>query len=74
SKYKALSGITKNYVARTLSSRGIKKAAGWVVPTLNKVLGTLAGPVSTLHPDVGAVMGIGSRLAGGVSNYLNKDQ
>ncbi|KAA6378453.1 MAG: hypothetical protein EZS28_026023 [Streblomastix strix] len=46
---------------------GIKKAAGWVAPTLNKVLRTLAGPVSTLHPGVGAVMGIGSRLASGVT-------
>ncbi|KAA6360735.1 MAG: hypothetical protein EZS28_043738, partial [Streblomastix strix] len=47
---------------------GINKAAGWVGPTLNQVLGQLPGPGSTLHPGVGAVMGIGSRLAGGVNN------
>ncbi|KAA6399007.1 MAG: hypothetical protein EZS28_005466 [Streblomastix strix] len=62
----------KNFGSKILC--GIKKAAGWVGPTLNKVLSTLAGSVSTLHPGVGAVMGIGSRLAGGVSNYLNKGQ
>ncbi|KAA6392576.1 MAG: hypothetical protein EZS28_011893 [Streblomastix strix] len=44
----------KNFGSKILG--GIKKAAGWVAPILNKVLGTLAGPVSTLHPGVGAVM------------------
>ncbi|KAA6370245.1 MAG: hypothetical protein EZS28_034228 [Streblomastix strix] len=62
----------KNFGSKILG--GIKKAAGWVAPTLKKVLDTLEGPVSTLHPGVAAVMGIGSRLAGGVSNYLNKVQ
>ncbi|KAA6375552.1 MAG: hypothetical protein EZS28_028921 [Streblomastix strix] len=55
----------KNFGTKILG--GIKKAASWVAPTLNKVLGTLAGPVSTLHPGVCAVMGIGSRLAGGIT-------
>ncbi|KAA6355604.1 MAG: hypothetical protein EZS28_048869 [Streblomastix strix] len=49
----------------------ITKAACWVAPTLNKVLSTLAGPVSMFHPGVGAAMGVEQRIAGGVDRYIN---
>ncbi|KAA6391940.1 MAG: hypothetical protein EZS28_012533 [Streblomastix strix] len=49
---------------------GINKAAGWIAPTLNKVLGTVAGPVSMIHLGVGAAMGKGQRIAGGVDRYV----
>ncbi|KAA6387224.1 MAG: hypothetical protein EZS28_017251 [Streblomastix strix] len=62
----------KNFGSKILG--GIKKSAGWVASTLNKVLGTLAGPVGTMDPGIGAAMGIGSRLAGRISKYLNKGQ
>ncbi|KAA6371175.1 MAG: hypothetical protein EZS28_033298, partial [Streblomastix strix] len=64
---------TQEQVAVPRSASGALKAAGWMPPTLNKVLGTQAGPVETLHSGVGAVMGVDSRLAGRVSKYLNKD-
>ncbi|KAA6355011.1 MAG: hypothetical protein EZS28_049463 [Streblomastix strix] len=50
---------------------GITKAAGWVAPTLNKVLGTLAGPVSMINPAIGSAMGIGQRIAGGIDRHIN---
>ncbi|KAA6399963.1 MAG: hypothetical protein EZS28_004502 [Streblomastix strix] len=59
----------KNFGSKILG--GITKAAGWVAPTLNKVLGTLAGPVCMIHPGVGAAMGVGQRIAGGVDRYIN---
>ncbi|KAA6402350.1 MAG: hypothetical protein EZS28_002121 [Streblomastix strix] len=59
----------KNFGSKILG--GITKAAGWVAPTLNKVLGTLAGPVSMIHPAIGSAMGIGQRIAGGVDRYIN---
>ncbi|KAA6386187.1 MAG: hypothetical protein EZS28_018285 [Streblomastix strix] len=37
----------KNFGSKILN--GIKKTADWVAPTLSKVMGALAGPVSTLH-------------------------
>ncbi|KAA6352983.1 MAG: hypothetical protein EZS28_051490, partial [Streblomastix strix] len=54
----------KNFGSKILG--GITKAAGWVAPTLNKVLGTLAGPVSMINPAIGSAMGVGQRIAGGV--------
>ncbi|KAA6388148.1 MAG: hypothetical protein EZS28_016325 [Streblomastix strix] len=56
----------KNFGSKILGI--IKKAADLVASTLNKVLGTLAGPVETLHSGIGAAISIGSRLAGGVIN------
>lgn len=60
----------KNFVSKILD--GIKKAADWVAPTLNKVLGTFAVPVRTLNPAIGAAIGVGSRLVGGVDRYINR--
>ncbi|KAA6366051.1 MAG: hypothetical protein EZS28_038423 [Streblomastix strix] len=60
--------ILKNFGSKILS--GITEAAGWVAPTLNKVLGTLAGPVSMIHPGVGAAMGVRQRIASGVDRYI----
>ncbi|KAA6391425.1 MAG: hypothetical protein EZS28_013050 [Streblomastix strix] len=45
----------KNFESKILG--GIKKVAGWVAPTLHKVMGTLSGPVSMLHPGAGQIMG-----------------
>ncbi|KAA6370486.1 MAG: hypothetical protein EZS28_033987 [Streblomastix strix] len=59
----------KNFGSQILA--GITKAACWVAPTFNKVLCTLAGPVSMIHPGVGAAIGLGQRLAGGVDRYIN---
>ncbi|KAA6356543.1 MAG: hypothetical protein EZS28_047930 [Streblomastix strix] len=51
---------------------GIKKVAGWVTPTLHKVMGTLSGPVSMLHPGAGQIMGTVGNIAGAVDRHLNK--
>ncbi|KAA6370003.1 MAG: hypothetical protein EZS28_034471 [Streblomastix strix] len=51
---------------------GIKKVAGWVAPTLHKVMGTLSGPVSMLHPGAGQIMGTIGIIAGGIDRHLNK--
>ncbi|KAA6362875.1 MAG: hypothetical protein EZS28_041599 [Streblomastix strix] len=59
----------KNFGSKILS--GITKAAGWVAPTLNKVLGTLAAQVSMIHPAIGSAIGVGQRIAGGVDRYIN---
>ncbi|KAA6379473.1 MAG: hypothetical protein EZS28_025001 [Streblomastix strix] len=64
-----LSGL-KNFGSKILG--GITKAAGWVASTLNKILRTLAGPVSMIHPGVGAAMGLGQQIAGGVDRYINR--
>ncbi|KAA6390908.1 MAG: hypothetical protein EZS28_013566 [Streblomastix strix] len=63
------SGI-KNFGSKILN--GIKKAAGWVAPTLHKVMGTLSGPVSMLHPGAGQIMGTVGNIAGKVDHYLNR--
>ncbi|KAA6309913.1 MAG: hypothetical protein EZS28_056413, partial [Streblomastix strix] len=47
----------KNFGSKILG--GITKAAGWVAPTMNKLLGTLAGPVSMINPAIGTAMGVG---------------
>ncbi|KAA6371673.1 MAG: hypothetical protein EZS28_032799, partial [Streblomastix strix] len=39
----------KNFGSKILG--GIKKVAGWIAPTVHKILGGLSGPVSLLHPD-----------------------
>ncbi|KAA6403680.1 MAG: hypothetical protein EZS28_000793 [Streblomastix strix] len=62
------SGLS-NFGSKVL--RGVKKAAGWVALTLNNVLGTLAGPLSTLNPAKEAAMGVGQRIASGVDRYIN---
>ncbi|KAA6387818.1 MAG: hypothetical protein EZS28_016653 [Streblomastix strix] len=59
----------KNFGSQILG--GITKAAGWVAPTLKKVLGTLAGPVNMINPAIGSAMGVGQRIAGGVDRYIN---
>ncbi|KAA6403602.1 MAG: hypothetical protein EZS28_000862 [Streblomastix strix] len=59
----------KNFGSKVLGC--IIKAASWVAPTLNKILDTLAGPVSMIHPAVGSAMGVGAKLAGGVDRYIN---
>jgi hypothetical protein len=52
----------KNFGSKILG--GIKKVAGWISPTVHKIMGTLAGPVSTLHPGAGAIMGTVGNIAG----------
>ncbi|KAA6371618.1 MAG: hypothetical protein EZS28_032855, partial [Streblomastix strix] len=59
----------KNFGCKILG--GIIKAAGWVAPTLNKVLGTLAAPVCMIHPAIGSAMEVGAKLAGEVDRYIN---
>ncbi|KAA6361300.1 MAG: hypothetical protein EZS28_043174 [Streblomastix strix] len=51
----------KNFGSKILT--GIKKAASWVAPTLHKVMGTLSGPVSMLHPGAGQIMGTIGNIA-----------
>ncbi|KAA6375770.1 MAG: hypothetical protein EZS28_028704 [Streblomastix strix] len=51
---------------------GIKKVAGWDAPTLHKVMGTLSGPVSMLHPGAGQIIGTIGNIAGGIDRHLNK--
>ncbi|KAA6377219.1 MAG: hypothetical protein EZS28_027252 [Streblomastix strix] len=60
----------KNFGSKILT--GIKKAASWLAPTFNKVMGVLSGPVSTLHPGIGAIMGTAGNVAGKIDQYLNK--
>ncbi|KAA6398675.1 MAG: hypothetical protein EZS28_005801 [Streblomastix strix] len=43
---------------------GVKKAAQWVAPALNKVLSTISGPVGMIHPGIGGALGAGANLAG----------
>ncbi|KAA6375089.1 MAG: hypothetical protein EZS28_029387 [Streblomastix strix] len=51
---------------------GIKIIAGCVAPMLHKVMGTLSGPVSMLHPGAGQIMGTIGNIAGGIDRHLNK--
>ncbi|KAA6395990.1 MAG: hypothetical protein EZS28_008481 [Streblomastix strix] len=60
----------KNFGSKILG--GIKKVAGWVAPTLHKVMGTPSGPVSMLHPRIGGVMNTVGNIAGGIDRHLNK--
>ncbi|KAA6379471.1 MAG: hypothetical protein EZS28_025004 [Streblomastix strix] len=60
----------KNFGSKILN--GIKKTAGWVAPTLSKVMGALSGPVSMLHPGIGGIIGTVGNVAGKVDSYLNK--
>ncbi|KAA6310087.1 MAG: hypothetical protein EZS28_056379 [Streblomastix strix] len=60
----------KNFGSKILT--GVKKAASWLAPTVQKVMGALSGPVSTLHPGIGAIMGTAGNIAGKVDQYLNK--
>ncbi|KAA6393242.1 MAG: hypothetical protein EZS28_011228 [Streblomastix strix] len=60
----------KNFGSKIL--RGIKKVVGWVAPTLHKVMGTLSGPVSMLHPGAGQIKGTIRSIAGGIDRHLNK--
>ncbi|KAA6391225.1 MAG: hypothetical protein EZS28_013249 [Streblomastix strix] len=60
----------KNFGSKILG--GIKKVAGLVAPTLHKVMDTLSGPVSMLHPGVGQIMGTIGNIAGGIDRHLNK--
>ncbi|KAA6402715.1 MAG: hypothetical protein EZS28_001756 [Streblomastix strix] len=60
----------KNFGSKILG--GIKKVAGWVAPTLHKVMGTLSGPVSMLHSGAGAVMNTVGNITGGINRHLNK--
>ncbi|KAA6396135.1 MAG: hypothetical protein EZS28_008338 [Streblomastix strix] len=51
---------------------GVKHAAQWIVPTLNKVLSTVAGPVGMIHPGIGGALDAGANLAGAVDRLVNK--
>ncbi|KAA6401614.1 MAG: hypothetical protein EZS28_002856 [Streblomastix strix] len=64
-----LTGL-KNFGSKILND--IKKTASWVAPTVSKVMDALAGPVSTLHPGIGGIMGTVGNIAGNVDSYLNK--
>ncbi|KAA6363939.1 MAG: hypothetical protein EZS28_040534, partial [Streblomastix strix] len=57
------SGIA-NFGSKILG--GVKKAAQWVAPALHKVLSTISGPVSKIHPAIGGALGAGANLAGAV--------
>ncbi|KAA6371759.1 MAG: hypothetical protein EZS28_032715 [Streblomastix strix] len=45
---------------------GVKKAAQWVAPALHKVLSTISGHVSIIHPAIGGALGARANLAGAV--------
>ncbi|KAA6404185.1 MAG: hypothetical protein EZS28_000294 [Streblomastix strix] len=60
----------KNFGSKILD--GIKKVAGLVAPTLLKVMGTLSGSVSVLHPGAGQIMNTVGNIAGGTDRHLNK--
>ncbi|KAA6378460.1 MAG: hypothetical protein EZS28_026013 [Streblomastix strix] len=60
----------KNFGSKILN--GIKKTAGWVAPTLSKVMGALSGPISMLHPGAGQIMGTIGNISGAVDRHLNK--
>ncbi|KAA6381138.1 MAG: hypothetical protein EZS28_023337, partial [Streblomastix strix] len=51
---------------------GVKKAAQWVAPALHKILSTVSGPVSMIHPAIGGALGAGANLAGAVDKLVNK--
>ncbi|KAA6374639.1 MAG: hypothetical protein EZS28_029834 [Streblomastix strix] len=55
------SGIA-NFGSKILG--GVKKAAQWVAPALHKILSTVSGPVSMIHPAIGGALGAGANLAG----------
>ncbi|KAA6398090.1 MAG: hypothetical protein EZS28_006384 [Streblomastix strix] len=59
----------KNFGSKILN--GFKKTASWVVQTQIKVMGTFAGPVGTLHPEIGEIMGTVVNIARKVDSYLN---
>ncbi|KAA6400505.1 MAG: hypothetical protein EZS28_003961 [Streblomastix strix] len=61
----------KNFGSKILES--ITKAADWVAPTFNKVLGTLAAPVSMIHPAIGSAMEVGAKLAAQMEQTVRKD-
>ncbi|KAA6398412.1 MAG: hypothetical protein EZS28_006057, partial [Streblomastix strix] len=60
----------RNFGSKLLG--GIKKVVDWVAPTLHKVIDTLSGPVSMLHPGAGQIMGTIDNIAGGFERHLNK--
>ncbi|KAA6397900.1 MAG: hypothetical protein EZS28_006577 [Streblomastix strix] len=60
----------KNFRSKILCDSKI--VAGWVAPTLHKVMGTLRGPESMLHPGAGQIMGTIENIAGGIDRHLNK--
>ncbi|KAA6369045.1 MAG: hypothetical protein EZS28_035427 [Streblomastix strix] len=64
------SSLKKNFGSKILTD--VKKAASWLAPTIHKIMGVLSGPVSTLHPGIGAVMGTAGNIAGKVDQYLIK--
>ncbi|KAA6401543.1 MAG: hypothetical protein EZS28_002924 [Streblomastix strix] len=55
----------KNFGSKILN--GLKKTAGWVAPTLSKVMSSFAGPLSTLYPGIGGIMGTVGNIAGKTS-------
>ncbi|KAA6372827.1 MAG: hypothetical protein EZS28_031646 [Streblomastix strix] len=57
------SGIA-NFGSKILG--GVKKAAQWVAPAIHKILSTVSGPVSMIHPAIGGALGAGANLAGAV--------
>ncbi|KAA6394394.1 MAG: hypothetical protein EZS28_010081 [Streblomastix strix] len=63
------SGIA-NFGSKILG--GVKKAALWVAPALQKVLSTISGPVGMIHPAIGGALGAGANLAGAVDRLVNK--
>ncbi|KAA6397868.1 MAG: hypothetical protein EZS28_006604 [Streblomastix strix] len=60
----------KNFGSKILG--GIKKVAGWVASTQHKVMGTLSGSVSMLHPSAGLIMNTVGNIAGGIDMHLIK--
>ncbi|KAA6396605.1 MAG: hypothetical protein EZS28_007863 [Streblomastix strix] len=61
---------SKNFGNKILG--GIKKVAGWVAPILHKVMVTLSGPVSMLHPGTGQIVGTIGNITGRIDRHLNK--
>ncbi|KAA6397790.1 MAG: hypothetical protein EZS28_006683 [Streblomastix strix] len=60
----------KNFDFKILT--GVNKVASWLAPTIHKFMGVLSGPISTLHPGIGGVMGTVGNISGKVDSYLNK--
>jgi hypothetical protein len=54
----------KNFGSKILG--GVKKAAGWLAPTVHKIMGIASGPVSMINPAVGTAMGTVGNIAGKV--------
>ncbi|KAA6387679.1 MAG: hypothetical protein EZS28_016795 [Streblomastix strix] len=54
------SGIA-NFGSKILG--GVKKAALWVAPALQKVLSTISGPIGMIHHAIGGALGAGANLA-----------